>query len=157
MKKFIDKHIDNIHGVLSCVDRIIFKGYSSLSWAGNMERFLSYHGTLIKDFKGYAQNLSQTLRDHALNMALEKGRPYFPPEGKYDKEARAREIAERDGISKGLVCVMSALEKSPTFKVIPGEGRPRLINASRPCLCLYYYYMDRDFGMMHIRIQTWLY
>jgi len=156
MKKFIDKHNSNIHGVLSCVDRIIFKGYSSLSWAKNMESFLSYKGMLIKDFKGYAMKLSKELRDHALNMAFEKGRPYFTPEGKYDKEARARDIAVADGISEGLVCVMSALEKSSTFKMVPGEGRPRLINASVPCLCLYYYFMDRDFGMMHIRVQTWL-
>ena len=40
MKKFIEKHSDNIDGVLSCADRIIFKGYSFLSWCGNMERFL---------------------------------------------------------------------------------------------------------------------
>lgn len=156
MKKFIEKHNDNIHGVLSCVDRIIFKGYSSLSWSKNMEDFLTYNGMLIKDFKNYAITLSKQLREHGLNTALNSGRPYFRPEGKYNKEDRAREIAERDNITNGLVCVISAMESSPTFKMIPGENRPKLINTSIPCLCLYYYIMDRKFGMMHVRIQTWL-
>ncbi len=35
MKKFIEAHKDNILGVLSCVDRIIFKGYSPCSSNGN--------------------------------------------------------------------------------------------------------------------------
>jgi len=156
MKKFIEKHTDNIHGVLSCVDRIIFKGYSFLSWSQNMENFLTSNGMLLKEFKFYAMKLSKELREHGVNSALRMGRPYFRPEGKYNKEERAREIALRDGIREGLVCVMSAMESSPTFKMIPGEGRPRLINTSIPCLCLYYYIMDRRFGMMHVRIQTWL-
>jgi hypothetical protein len=121
-----------------------------------MEKYLACNGMLIKDFKNYALVLSGQLREHALQTALNSNRPYFPPEGKYDKEERAQAIAARDGITTGLVCVMSALESSPTFKMVPGENRPRLINASRPCLCLYYYIMDRQFGLMHIRIQTWL-
>ena len=156
MKKFIEMHKDNIHGVLSCVDRIIFKGYSPLSWSKSMEDHMTYNGLLLKDFKSYAQKLSQQLCDYGLETAQKYGRPYFRPEGKYNKEERARETVEKYGISDGLVCVISALENSPTFKMIPGDGRPKLINASVPCLCLYYYIMDRTFGMMHIRIQTWL-
>ena len=156
MKKFIDKHADNIHGVLNCFDRIIFKGYSPFSWAKNMEEHMTYNGMLIKDFKKYATGLSEEVRKHGLETAQAHGRPYFRPEGKYDKEERARKIAMRDRITEGLVCVMSAMESSPTFKMVPGKGRPKLINASIPQLCLYYYVMHRKFGLMHIRIQTYL-
>ena len=156
MKNFTGKHADNIHGELNCFDRIIFKGYSPLSWAKSMEEHMSYNGILLKDFKKYATDLSEQMRKHGLETAQRHGRPYFRPEGKYNKEERAREIAERDGIKEGLICVMSAIESSPTFKIVPGEGRPRLINMSIPCLCLYYYLMDKEFGMMHIRVQTYL-
>ena len=77
MKKFIEKHTANIHGVLSCVDRIIFKGYSFLSWSQNMENFLTSNGMLVKEFKFYAMKLSKQLREHGVNSAL--GRPYFRP------------------------------------------------------------------------------
>ncbi len=40
--------------------------------------------------------------------------------------------------------------------MVPGEGRPRLVNASIPQLCLYYYVVTPEFGLVHIRIQTWL-
>ncbi|MDD5596898.1 MAG: hypothetical protein PHV82_03070 [Victivallaceae bacterium] len=156
MNKFVEAHADNIHAEISCVDRIIFKGYSSLSWADNMESYLSYNNILIKDFKKYAQSLSHRLRDHGLSMAHKLDRPYFKPSGKYNKEELAREIAAKDNITSGLVAVMSAIEASPTFKMVPGEGRPKLINASIPQLCLYYYFMIPEFGLMHIRIQTWL-
>ncbi len=58
VNKFVEAHADNIHAEISYVDRIIFKGYSSLSWADNMESYLSYNNILIKDFKKYAQSLS---------------------------------------------------------------------------------------------------
>jgi len=156
MNKFIENHADNIHAEISCVDRIIFKGHSYLSWVENMESYLSCQGVLIKDFKPYTRELSKRLRDHGLKLALEAKRPYFKPSGKYNKEERAREIVAQDNISEGLVAVMSAMEASPTFKMVPGEGRPRLVNASIPQLCLYYYVMTPEFGLVHIRIQTWL-
>jgi len=156
MQKFIEAHKDNIHGSISCVDRIIFKGYSFLSWAENMEKYLSHNGVLLKDFKNFALRLSGTIKSHGLETALQSGRPYLKPCGKLDKEDKARDIAQKDNITEGLICVISAMESSPTFKMIPSKDRPKLINTSIPQLCLYYYFMDKEFGMMHIRIQTWL-
>jgi len=156
MNKFISTHADKIHSEISCVDRIIFKGYSSLSWADNMMSYLSHNNVLLKDFKTYTQRLGNRLRDHGLHLAQEANRPYYRPSGKYNKEERARGIVARDNITSGLVAVMSAMEASPTFKMIPGEGRPKLINASIPQLCLYYYLMLPEFGLAHVRIQTWL-
>lgn len=84
MKKFIGAHKDNIHGVLSCVDRIIFKGYSPLSWGKSMEDHMTYNGMRLKDFKSYAQKLSQQLCNYGLAAAQKYGRLYFRPEGKYN-------------------------------------------------------------------------
>jgi len=35
------------------------------------------------------------------------------------------------------------------------KGRPRLVHAKRPQRVLYYYFLDREFGLMHVRLQTW--
>src|SRR5262249_10793670 len=32
----------------------------------------------------------------------------------------------------------------------------RLAKGPRKCLHVYYYFMDRDYGLMHVRLQTWL-
>src|SRR5205807_1325596 len=71
------------------------------------------------------------------------------------KDELAQKIAQRDNITQGLICIFSTLELCPTFKVVPGEGRPHLQRAKRKCLCLYFYYLDAEFGLMHIRLQTW--
>ena len=34
--------------------------------------------------------------------------------------------------------------------------RLRLVREERRCVLLYFYYVDRHFGLMHIRLQTWL-
>ena len=32
----------------------------------------------------------------------------------------------------------------------------KLVAKERKCLHLYFYYLDREFGLMHVRLQTWL-
>ncbi len=98
---------------------------------------------------------SQALKDHAMGMAKAKHRPYQYVAGWTDKEEYARRIAARDGIQEGLVCVVSTLETCTSFKLVRGQTRPRVERARRKCLCLYYYFMDREFGFLHVRIQTW--
>ena len=64
-------------------------------------------------------------------------------------------LAERDGIEEGLVCVFSILEPCRTFSFRFQGGGPFVRSARRKCLHLYFYFMDRDFGLLHVRIQTW--
>ena len=40
MDAFLSKHKRRIAGTLSCVDRIVFKGYLPISWADSFESFL---------------------------------------------------------------------------------------------------------------------
>ena len=70
-------------------------------------------------------------------------------------EQRAREIAEEDGITEGLVCVFSQLEPCNTFSFRFQQGRPFVNSARRKCLHIYYSYMDRGFGLIHVMVQTW--
>src|SRR5262249_17906350 len=67
-----------------------------------------------------------------------------------------RQLAQQAGISDGLVCVYSTMETCRTFRVRYGQSYPVLGPDLRVCLVLYFYWMDREFGLLHIKIQTWL-
>ena len=72
------------------------------------------------------------------------------------KEARARAVAERDGVTEGLVCVLSVLEPCRSFTVAPNRQTRRLEVVRRPRKCLHYYLylIDPEFGWMHVRLQA---
>src|SRR5438094_9836780 len=65
----------------------------------------------------------------------------------------ARQLAERDRIEHGLVCIFSILEPCRSFsflfkKPLPDQ-RPFVKPARRKCLHLYFYFMDRNLGLIH--------
>jgi hypothetical protein len=155
VKKFIDQFTSRINGVISCFDRILFKGYLPLGWPGAMEGLLARQGLKIKDFKSFVMRHSEQIKEHAESLAQRAGRPFLYLNGRVRKEDYARDIAERDGLTEGLVCVFRVLEPCQSFKMIPGEHRPQLVNAPRKCLCYYFYFLDRELGLIHVRIQSW--
>jgi hypothetical protein len=88
-------------------------------------------------------------------VATRAGRPFLYVKGRVRKDDWARDIARQEGITEGLVCVFRVLEPCQSFQVLPGERRPQLVNARRKCLCYYFYFLDREFGLLHVRIQSW--
>jgi hypothetical protein len=155
MNEFIIKHQDKITGMISCFDRIMFKGYLPISSPEGMEGFMNRQGVLFKNFKRFASSCSEGLKAHAQDTAQKAGRPFEYIYSCVRKEELAREIALRDGITQGLVCVFSVVEACTSFKLKYGQGKPRLATSRPRCLCLYFYYMDKEFGFMHVRLQTW--
>jgi hypothetical protein len=73
------------------------------------------------------------------------------------KEDMAREIAERDRIKEGLVCVLTAVEPCCSFDIQRNREKKELelVSRWRKCLHLYHYYQHPQFGLMHMRFQTW--
>ena len=156
MQRFLEKHADKILGTVSTFDRLLFKGYlQGLGFADGMEGFLSRHNVLLKDFKDFTKRQSTVLKEYAKQVAAKAGRPYEYLSGKQRKEELAHKIAREAGITQGLICVFSVTEQGQSYALRYGEGKPKLVSCQPPCLCLYFYYMDRDFGFMHVRLQTW--
>jgi len=155
MQHFISKHCNKISGTLSSFDRVLFKGHLPIAWGKSMEKFMSGQGRLIKEFKTFVEKHSTRLVEHAKTIAEKENRPYIFLRTNVRKEQKAREIAEKDRIKNGLICIFSAVEGCQSFKLAYGKGRPNIKNAPRKCLCLYFYFIDKTFGFMHIRIQTW--
>jgi hypothetical protein len=156
MKTFLHKHRELITGVLSCPDRVIFKGYLGLSHPGAVERFLSRRGLLLKDFKQFAVEQSEAVKQHAIDLAERAGRPYEYLRSYKDKDKYVQKILAENPVEQGLVCVLSTLEACPSFKLKYGKDRPRLEPDKPRCLCLYFYLIDKDLGLIHVRLQTWL-
>ena len=164
MEPFLSIHRDDIVGTLSMFDRMIFKGHlTGFFPKGAFGAFLSRQGVLLKDFGKYAQQSTQTLKAHIEGMTQEAGRPLLylsspPTQAKgQTKEDLARSIAERDGVSEGLVCIFSVLETCMSFDVQGNRKTCRLevVRRQRRCLHYYGYYQDAEFGLMHIRLQSW--
>lgn len=155
MDAFLAVHAGKITGVLSLFDRILIKGHLPLGYPQGMERLLQREGKLFKALKGFVLQQSERIKEHARRLAEESERPYEYHLGPIAKDKRAREIADRDGIQEGLVCVIATVEPCRSFRLSFGEGRPRILPARRKCLFLYYYFIDPVLGFLHVRIQTW--
>jgi hypothetical protein len=155
MNKFCEEHRDKIQGIVSCFDRLLFKGYLPIHHGEAMERFMNSQGLLLKDFKRSVTTWSESLKAHARKMADDTGRPLHYLNSDVRKEEYARSFAESHGIREGLVCILTRIEQCQSFRLAYGKGKPRLLKSWPRCLCLYYYFLDRAFGLMHVRIQTW--
>jgi len=159
MDAFIQRHEKDVIGVVSGFDRMRFRGtLRSICYAEGVDRFLGRVGVRYKDFKELVLGLSERLVEQARQVAQQAGRPFVYVASRHaDKQAEAQRIAQRDGITEGLVCVLRCLESCLSFTIRPdGQGGFRFRREERKCLHLYYYYLDREFGLMHVRLATWL-
>jgi hypothetical protein len=159
MKEFIAKHQEEITGVLCGFDRLVFRGtLRSISYAQGMMNYLWAKKVRLTEFGGHVQRVSARLKQACRAKVEALGRPvkYLTSAGE-SKEEVAREIAARDRIQQGLVCVPSCVEPCRTFEVYRNREtrKPELLSRTRKCLFLYQYWRDREFGFMHARLQTW--
>jgi hypothetical protein len=159
MDAFIQRHQQDVIGVLSGFDRMRFRGtLRSICHAQGVDRFLGAVGVPYKDFKEFVTGLSQRLIERAEQVAQQTGRPFvYQASSSQDKQAEAERIAARDGITEGLVCILRCVEPCMSFSIRRDrQGRFGFHSEQRKCLHLYYYYLDREFGLMHVRVATWL-
>ena len=115
MKDFLVLHWNKITGVLGCFDRVIFRGYLPLQDGYSMAHFLNQNGLCFRDLKSFLFEHSNRVKSHAQAWAEREGRPFEYLTNRVPMESRTRELAGRDGIEQGLVCVFSALEPCRTF------------------------------------------
>ena len=156
MDRFIVHHRDRIGGTLSCFDRVIFKGHLPISHPRGLENFFSsWLGAKLMEFKEVALHFAGRLKEHAQVVARQAGRPYQYLNRPLSKEDLARQIAARDGVHRGLICVFGAVEPIQSFRLAYGVGRPRLSSDWRKGLVHYFYLLDPEFGFMHVRRPTW--
>ena len=159
MNEFIMRHQKSIRGVLSGFDRLRFRG--TLRWLANtagMKNFLWTVRVLLKQFGTYSMDITNQIKTATTEIAEEARRPVVYVDNSHErKEDIARRIAKTDGVSEGLIAVLTAVEPCMSYEVGPNAKTKRLELRSkrRKCLHQYFYFQDREWGLMHVRLQTW--
>ncbi len=159
MKSFLHKHAAVAIGVLSGFDRLVFRGsLREICYAAGMRRYLSQTNVLLKEFGTHVNEVSERIKAASIKKARRLGREVrYLASARTRKETVAKEIAARDGITEGLVCVLKCVEPCTSFEIYRSakakrlELQPRL----RKCLHYYHYWLHPKLGLMHARIQTW--
>jgi hypothetical protein len=164
MEPFVNLHSASVVGTLATFDRMLFKGYLTCLWPrGAFEVFLARQAIPLMEFGNYVELATAELKAHAEGVAAKANRPFIylasstTKRSGQSKEELARSIAERDGIGAGLICVFSVLEPCTALALRGNRQthRREVVKTQRKCLHFYFYYLDREFGLMHVRLQSW--
>jgi len=74
--EFIADHHDEISGVVSGFDRLVFRGtLRSIAYAAGRNRYLSSNEVLLKHFGAHVERVSQRLKTASLAEAMATHRP----------------------------------------------------------------------------------
>src|SRR6476646_6035808 len=155
--RFVTKFASIIVGTLHCFDGVIFKGHLAMAAPKELERFVDY---VLKVRRCHFMNVlapqySEGLVEHAQRFARKAGRTYLYRTGSFAKDKWAEQLMREQRIDSGLVGILCTQETCSSFALVPGEKRPRFISRPRQQRVLYYYFLDPQLGLIHVRLQTW--
>jgi len=160
MERFLERHQDRLLGSISGFDRVLFRGtLRSISYVEGLNYFMGNQRVPFKNFAAFVEKFSAGIKAPAEHLAKLKKRPLlYLGFSQVDKEKLVREMIEKDHLEEGLVCILSCVESCYSFSVRRNREKKELelVARERKCLHLYFYFLDRDFGLMHLRLQTWL-
>jgi hypothetical protein len=155
---FCVKFASLISWVLSCFDRTRFKGHLPISRAFELENFVDFRLKMRRaDFlKEVAPQWSDRLVGHSKLFAQKYGRPWEFLRREVDKDAWAKEQLDMSRIDAGLVGILCVMETCSSFRLGSGKERPFFLPQKAPQRVLYYYFIDKELGLIHVRLQSWL-
>lgn len=160
MERFISQLGEKVTGALEGFDRLLFRGtLLRIVNAEALRSYLQFTNVLLKDFKWWSMEATAAIREGAENLTTFRNRPkmYLSNPG-LRKEDIARKVADRDKITSGPVCIITAVEPSWSFELHRDRDQRKLVLKPKytKCLHVYHYEIDPAFGLMHTRLQTWL-
>lgn len=155
----INKYEDKINGFLSTFDRMIIKGHIRQFYSpSGKKHYLSQESVRYIDFGNHAQSITTKIKEHAKAMTEKLNRPYiYLNSPKISKEQTARKCLEESPIEEGLICTLATVEYCSTLQVLKNKETKKLQlkNVNRKCTYIYFYYLDSEFGFMHVKLQIW--
>jgi hypothetical protein len=155
-----ERYAANLHGVLSCYDRIIVTGtLPGACYAGGMTSFLFAHGIRIFDYPRFAEPLRDHIRQRAQEVCEANGLTIEHVNSLHvRKEALVAGVLAVRGNAPGLVHVISAMESCPSYKpwLNKANGHVFLRPDTGKCLHYYFYFIDEVLGLCYLRVPTWV-
>ena len=158
MCKILEQYSDKIKGIFAFFDRMVINGYiRPLMNEHSRSNALYSLGILYKDYKSYFSRVTQSITRCIEDNAVSLGRPViYLPSARDRKEDIAKKILSESPVDSGLVCVLKSLESCKTAKVYGSDnGKLVVKSCSTKCLHYYLYCLDKVYGFMFIKIQTW--
>lgn len=153
------RYAANLHGVLSCHDRIIITGtLPGACYAGGMTSFLYSHGIRIFDYPRFAEPLRDRIRERARQVCDDHGvQIEHVNKSHIRKEELVARVLARRGDAPGLVHVISAMESCPSYtpQIDKRNGHMFLRPCIGKCLHYYFYFIDEQLGLCFLRVPTW--
>lgn len=160
MKEFLQQYASLVTGTLSGFDRVLFRGTQRmLANVSGLMAYLCCSGVLLKEFGSWANQLTEQVRSTGQRVMEDQSRPVvYLGRSSIDKEQTARQIAARDGISSGSVCLLESIEPFWGYEVQRNRQQKKLVLRLRQRMCVhqYHYLIHPQLGWMHARVQTWL-
>ena len=155
-----ERYAPQIRGVLSCFDRILITGtLPDICHAEAFTRELNRRHIRIFDFARFAEPLRDAIRETAERLAEGNGLEieFIRRIKAFRKEDRVQQILAQRGTHPGLVHIFSAMETCASFKPWHDKhsGKTFLKPDSGKCLHFYFYFIDPDLGLCHLRVPTW--
>jgi hypothetical protein len=159
MRSFLTKFAAVVRGVLSGFDRLFLCGtLRGLSYPQGLPHDLWAHRIPYKEFAAHSLEVTARLEEASLRQARQLGREIrYLNSAQHSKEDLARQIAARDHIQEGLICVFRSVDPCLSFQINKNHRTHQLEirYRQRKCLHLYHYQIHPVFGFRHARIQTW--
>jgi hypothetical protein len=138
---------------------LIFGTIPRICFAGGMTSFLFERKIRVFDYPKFAEPYRNRIRENAEKVAAEAGIEIeFIRKRNFRKEDRVKELLKKRGEHVGLVCIFSAMEPCSTCKPWHNKqtGKTHLVPDDGKCLHYYFYFVDEELGLCHVRVPTWL-
>src|SRR5262249_20604358 len=157
LSRFVANFASLIVALRSCFDRVTFKGRLPTGNGPALEGFVDHVLKIRRcDFMAFAEQQSEALVDRAKRAAEEAGVEYRFLKGSHRKDRLVDAISrQRSDLVEGLIAVFCCMECCPRFKLVYGQGRPRLVDARRQQRVLDFYSLDPQLGLIYLRLTTW--
>lgn len=113
---------------------------------------------LFKDFPAYAKSVTQDLHKHVKDYAASLGRPViYVNSARESKEEIATRVMSEKLVKEGLICVITAVETCRTLEPVKDKatGLFSMRLRNRKCLFYYFYLLDKEFGFMFFKLESW--
>jgi hypothetical protein len=159
MQSFLQRMGSKIKGTLSGFDRVRFRG--TIRWLSSVRGMGAYLGTmkiLLKDFTDWGKARTNEIEMATQTLAMKANRPViYLASSNTRKETLALDIARDDKVTEGLIAIFKCVEPCWSFKVGPNAETKKLELRYLPSKCshLYFYQLDPQLGLTHLRLQMW--
>ena len=154
-----NRYAVNMHGMLSCYDRILITGtMPGACYAAGMTSFLYSRGVRIFDYAQFAEPLRDRVRARALDVCASAGLEIeHVSKSHIRKEELVQQVLVTRGDAPGLVHVISAMEACPSYRPWHDKatGKTFLRGDTGKCLHYYFYFIDEGLGLCYLRVPTW--